>query len=67
MIYLAYIGAFLERAIAVFSFSLILFLTSEAMAMDPNTSSSLLFCKSQSGSKGVGDGWPDPQQRSAFV
>lgn len=47
-------------------FSLFRFLTAEAMVMDPNTRSSLLFCKSQSGSKGEGDGWPELQQRSAL-
>lgn len=67
MIYLACIGAFLEIAVAAFSFSPFPFLTTEAMAMDPKTRSSLLFCKSQSGSKGEGGGWPEPQQGSALV
>jgi len=64
---LAYVGAFLEIAAAACSFSLFPFLTTEAMVMDPSTRSSLLLCKSQSGSKGEGNDWPELQQRSAFV
>lgn len=67
MIYLAYAGAFLEIAIAALSFSLFPFLTTEAMALDPNTPSCLLFCKSQSGSKGGGGRWPERRQGSALA